>query len=106
MLVACKSREKIKVLKQLLNSEFDMKDLGQAKKILGMEVRRNKDKGALFLTQRKYLEKVLENFGMAYGKPVKTPLAAHFKLTSLQCPKSDEEKDEIAKIPYANVVGV
>lgn len=63
MLVACKFMDKIKALKQLLNSEFDMKDLGQAKKILGMEIRRNMEKRIMFLTQRKYLEKLLGNFG-------------------------------------------
>ena len=71
-----------------------------------MEIRKNKEKGILFLTQRKYLEKVLGNFGMTDCKSVKTPLAAHFKLSSLQCPKSDKEKDEMSKVPYANVVGV
>lgn len=41
---------------------------------------------------------------MANCKPVKTPLAAHFKLTNLQCLKSNKENDEMSKIPYANVV--
>lgn len=43
---------------------------------------------------------------MADCKSVKTPLAAHFKLSSLQCPKSDEEKDGMSKVSYANAVGV
>ena len=34
-----------------------------------------------------------------------TPLTAHFKLSCQQCPKIDEEKLEMAKIIYANVVG-
>ena len=105
ILVACKSRVEIEALKQLLNSEFDMKDLGQAKKILGMEIRRNKEKGILLLTQRKYLEKVLGNFGTTNCKSVKTPLVAHFKLSSLQCPRYDKENDEMSKVPYANTVG-
>ena len=105
MLVACKSRTEIEALKQLLNSEFDMKDLGQAKKILGMEIRRNRERGTMFLTQRKYLERVLATFGMTDCKSVKTPLAAHFKLSSLQCPKSYQENDEMSAVPYVNVVG-
>ena len=105
MLVACKSKAEIEALKQLLNSEFDMKDLGQAKKILGMEIRRNRERRIMFLTQIKYLEKVLRNFSMTDCKSIKTPLAAHFKLSSLQCPKSDKENDEMSKVPYANDVG-
>ena len=41
----------------MLNSEFDMEDLGHAKKILGMEITRDRRNGTMFLTQKKYLEK-------------------------------------------------
>ncbi|KAH9657534.1 hypothetical protein KPL70_023118 [Citrus sinensis] len=105
MLVAYKSREEIAVLKSLLSSEFEMKDLGSAKKILGMEIKRDRSKGIMFLSQEKYLKRVLETFGMTSCKPVMTPIATHFKLSSLQCPKTKKEKLEMAKIPYANAVG-
>ena len=55
-----------------------MKDLGAAKKILGMKIHRNRQEGKLFLSQKKYIEKVLERFGMLDAKPVKTPFDAHF----------------------------
>jgi hypothetical protein len=38
MLIAAKSMKEITALKAHLSSEFDMKDLGAAKKILGMEI--------------------------------------------------------------------
>lgn len=38
MLIAAKSKIEITKLKKLLSSGFDMKDLGSAKKILGMEI--------------------------------------------------------------------
>ena len=38
MLVATKNKQEIVKLKSLLSSEFDMKDLGAAKKILGIEI--------------------------------------------------------------------
>ena len=53
MLIACRQKDEIDALKLLLNSEFDMKDLGHAKKILGMEIRRNINEGKIFLTQEK-----------------------------------------------------
>ncbi|KAH9648352.1 hypothetical protein KPL70_025549 [Citrus sinensis] len=105
MLVAYKSREEIEALKNLLSSEFEMKDLGSANKILGMEIKRDRSKGIMFLSQEKYLRRVLETFGMTSCKPVMTPIATHFKLSSLQCPKTEKEKLEMAKIPYANAVG-
>jgi len=38
MLIASKSRFTIDKLKKDLSSEFEMKDLGEAKKVLGMEI--------------------------------------------------------------------
>ena len=43
MLIAAKSVIGVKKLKTLLEKEFDMKDLGAAKKILRMEIRRDGD---------------------------------------------------------------
>ena len=62
MLLASKDMEVIDDLKLLLNSEFDMKDLGRAKKILGMEIKKNKKDGMLFLSQERYLKKVLATY--------------------------------------------
>ncbi|KAH9694912.1 Integrase catalytic domain-containing protein [Citrus sinensis] len=105
MLIACKRRDEIEKLKVMLNSEFDMKDLGTAKKILGVEIKRNRTKGEIFLSQERYLTKVLETYKMLDSKPVLTPLAAHFKLSNQLCPKTDEEKLDMKNVPYANVVG-
>ena len=41
MLIAAKKKSDVLKLKKLLSSEFDMKDLGAAKKILGMEIYRD-----------------------------------------------------------------
>ena len=82
-----------------------MKDLSPAKKILGIEIIRNRKKGTMILSQRKYLEKVLESFGMSSSKSVVTPLASHFKLSCSQYPRTDEEKGEMTKVPYVNVIG-
>jgi len=47
---------------------------------------------------------VLERFNMSNSKPVCSPLASHFKLSSKQCPSSNEERDEMKKVPYASAV--
>ena len=105
MLVATKSKQEIVKLKSLLSSEFDMKDLGAAKKILGIEIHRDRRAGKLWLSQKGYLKKVLERFSMLDAKPVSTPLFAHFKLSSQLCPSSDKESEYMSKVPYANAVG-
>ena len=89
MLIASRNQGEICRLKAQLSKEFEMKDLGEAKKILGMEIARDRQRGTLCLTQKQYLKKVLQRFGMSeMTKPVSTPLAPHFKLSASQCPKT------------------
>ncbi|VVA37248.1 PREDICTED: Retrovirus-related Pol poly from transposon, partial [Prunus dulcis] len=92
-------------LKKMLSEEFDMKDLGAAQKILSMEIQRDKTAGRIWISQAKYIQKVLEKFNMQEAKVLSTPLASHFKLSGQQCPKSEEEQQVIEKVPYANVFG-
>jgi hypothetical protein len=105
MLIAAKSKEQITTLKKQLSSEFDMKDLGAAKKILGMEITRDKNTGLLFLSQQSYIKKVLQRFNMHDAKPVSTPIAPHFKLSALQCASTDEDVEYMSRVPYSSAVG-
>ncbi|GKV50375.1 hypothetical protein SLEP1_g57082 [Rubroshorea leprosula] len=105
MLIAAKSMLIIDDLKKQLSGEFEMKDLGATKKILGMEIHRDRKGGKLFLSQKKYIEKVLERFGLHEAKAVTTPLGAHFKLSSNLSPETEEEKKFMARVPYASAVG-
>ncbi|CAM8990660.1 unnamed protein product [Rhodiola kirilowii] len=78
ILLISKSADKIKVLKSQLSSEFDMKDLRKAKKILGMVIYRDRSKCFLKLHQRPYLEKIVSKFSSLDCKPMQVPLAPHF----------------------------
>ena len=59
MLLTCKQKEKLEWLKDELSSEFEIKDLGPATKILGMHIIRYGDSKILFLSQMGYVKKVL-----------------------------------------------
>ena len=65
-----------------LNKEFDTKDLGVAKKILGMVIKRDRSKNQLWVNEMKYVENVLERFSMTNAKSISTPLAGHFRLSA------------------------
>lgn len=84
---------------------FSMKDLGPAKNILGMFIHHDRTKHKLWLSQEKYIEKVLERFHMESTKPVATPLASHFCLSSKQSQTTNIENQEMNKVPYASAVG-
>ena len=82
MLVAGADLEEINNLKKQLSSEFEMKDLGAAKQILGMRISRDEQEGTLKLSQAEYVRKVLQRFSMGDAKSVRTPLASHFRLSN------------------------
>ena len=82
-----------------------MKDLGAAKKILGMEIRRDREARKLWLSQKNYIRKIFERFNMQDTKFVSTPLANYFKLSESQCPKDEKELEEMSEVPYASAVG-
>ena len=70
-----------------------------------MKITCDRKNDKLLLSHEMYIEKVLEMFNMSKTKPVRTPLANHFNLSSMQCPKSDKKKNEMKSVPYASTIG-
>lgn len=105
MLIVGQDASRVDRLKQDLSKSFSMKDLGPAKQILGMKILRDRKAKKLWLSQEKYIEKVLQRFNMDKAKVVSTPLASHFKLSTAHSPSTTKEKEDMQKVPYASAVG-
>jgi hypothetical protein len=105
MLVAGPNKDRIKDLKAQLAREFEMKDLGPANKILGMQIYRDRNNRKIWLSQKNYLKKILRRFNMQDCKPISTPLPINFKLSSSMSPSSEAERMEMSRVPYASAVG-
>eukprot|EP00253_Pinus_taeda_P016143 PITA_16143 len=104
MLLVGNEKEIIEDLKTQLSSKFDMKDLGAANYILGMEIKRDRAKRKLWLNQRKYVETILQRFNLQDSKPVKVPIPVGVRLSTEQCPKTQEDEEDMSRVPYASVV--
>eukprot|EP00253_Pinus_taeda_P028025 PITA_28025 len=105
MLLVGKDKEIILDLKTQLSSKFNMKDLSAANYILGMEIKRDRAKRKLWLNQRKYIETILQRFNMQDSKPMKVPIPVGVRLSAKQCPKTQEEEEDMSRVPYESVVG-
>src|SRR4051812_13531903 len=104
ILLASNNKELLHETKKFLSKKFEMKDLGEASFVLGIQIHRDRSLGTLGLSQKSYIEKVLQRFGMQDCKPGDTPVAKGDKFSLKQCPKSDLEIKEMQKIPYASAV--
>ena len=94
----------IEVMKQGLGREFKMKDLGEARFLLGIEIRRQKN-GDVFLVQEKYARDVLSRFNMEGYKSVSTPLELGSHLDSSQQLTSDVEVEQMVNSPSRWAIG-
>ena len=105
MLVAAKDKILISELKKKLSMKFEMKDFGPAKKILGIEIMRDRANGKLWLSQEGYMEKVLELYKMEQAKEVVTPLGARMGFRSATKDQLHDDEEYMKTVPYTNAVG-
>ena len=105
ILLAGNNLEMIEATKRWLSSVFEMKDMGEATYVLGVEIIRDRPKKLLGMSQEAYIKKVLERFRRHYSKPVDTPVEKGLTLSLDQCPKTDKEKEAMSNVPYASAVG-
>ena len=87
------------------SSIFEIKDMGEARYVLGVEIVRNRPKKLLGICQEAYIKRVLERFRMHHSKHVDTPVEKGLILSLYQCPKTDQEKEKMEDVPYASAVG-
>ena len=105
MLVVGQNAKKIASLRKALSKAFAMKDLGSAKQILGVHIVRDRTRNMLWLSQQRYVSKVYQWFNMYNAKSIGSPLPVNCKINSGQCPKTEKDKAEMRRVPYALAFG-
>ncbi|KAA0032563.1 Cysteine-rich RLK (receptor-like protein kinase) 8 [Cucumis melo var. makuwa] len=87
----------ISQLKQRMGDEFEMKDLGNLKYFLGMEVARSKE--GISVSQRKYTLDLLTETGMLGCRPADTPIEFNCKLGN------SDDQVPVDKEQYQHLIG-
>ncbi|CAI7734688.1 unnamed protein product [Closterium sp. NIES-53] len=87
-------------VKGLLSSCFHMKDLGEAKYYLGVQIER--DESGILIHQERYIINMLESFGLSEANPMRTPLPTRFDVHA----HAEEPllRDELVQL-YQSIVG-
>ena len=102
ILLASTNVKLLKETKSFLSNNFDMKDLGEASYVLGIEIKRDRTRKLLGLSQKNYIAKVLKRFNMEKCSTGEVPMSKGDKLTKN---KSKDGKDTMDSKPYARLVG-
>ena len=92
-------------VKVWLKNHFQMKDLGEAQRILGIRIYRDRSRRMLSLSQESYIDKILERFSMTNSKKGYLPMTSGMHLSKTQAPKTSEEIERMSRVPYASAVG-
>ena len=80
LLIVSPSLPLISTIKNVLQENFKIKDLGEATYYLGMNINRNKKRGEMWLSHSKYATQVVDRYKLNDGNPSPTPLPADFKV--------------------------
>lgn len=91
--------------KKMLAENFGMKDLGEAKFVLGIEIIRERNKRALGLSQRQYIDRIAKKSNMEKCSCGELPIGKGDKISIEQSPKKELEKESMKDKPYAALVG-
>uniref|UniRef100_A0A6N2K712 Integrase catalytic domain-containing protein n=1 Tax=Salix viminalis TaxID=40686 RepID=A0A6N2K712_SALVM len=105
ILIAANDMGMLSDVKKYLSSNFEMKDMGEASYVIGIEIIRDRSQGLLSLSQKGYIDKVLKRYGMDKCSIGKAPIQKGDQFSKMQCPKNELERKEMERIPYALVVG-
>lgn len=105
LILASRKINKLESLKSKMKTMFKMVDLGQINNILGINVQRDAATGKMHLSQEKYVKDLLNRFDMDQAKTVSTPIESNIKITKEMSPTTEDEKCEMEKRPYRELIG-
>ena len=74
LLISGNFKSDIVIIKRELSSRFEMKNLGPAHVMLGVEIQRDRSNRKLFICQSEYTKEILDRFAMSDSKHVATPM--------------------------------
>jgi hypothetical protein len=88
-----------------LNAKYELKNLGRAREILGLEIAQDVVSGTASITQSRYILDLARRHGVYDLPPLSLPLPPKERFSLKQCPSSDEERALMKQHPYLARVG-
>ncbi|TYK24002.1 gag/pol protein [Cucumis melo var. makuwa] len=92
-------------IEKWLATQFQMKYLGDAQYVLGIQIVRNRKNRTLVMSQASYIDKMLSRYKIQKSNKGLLSYRYGIHLSKKQCPKTPQEVEDMRKIPYASVIG-
>ena len=105
LVIGSNCNDHMQLVKRKLNSEYDMKDLGELDFCLGLTFTRDREARTITISQEQYIRDTLDDFGMADCKWKKTTGERNSQLRTSQSPTTEKEIEAMAKVPYREAIG-
>ena len=92
--------------KKFLSSNFEMKDIGETNYVIGIKIFCNRSQGLLDLSQKIYINKVLERFKMKKCLASPFPIQKGDKFSLAQCLRNELERKKWKQFHMHKLLGV
>lgn len=102
LLMAAPSKKTIDKHSKKLQEYYEIKELGEAARFLGLDIIRDRKNRKIFLSQEAFVDKMLEKYGLENLNSVKTPWKPGFELPKVWDPIEGEVKSYIKKTGSLN----
>lgn len=91
--------------KEFLSKNLQIKDVSEASYVIGIEIFQNRAQGLLELSQKTYINKLLERFRIKKCLLSIVPIKKGDTFNLMQFSKNELEHTQMEMIPYASIVG-
>jgi len=100
LILAASNKQEMQAFKKTMAEKFAMKDLGALERYMGLKIVRDRSKRTISISQARYINNLLEWFGLSDAHPVATPLEVGHCLTALQ-----DSSSTSPDVPYPQLIG-
>jgi hypothetical protein len=102
LLIFADTVDDLEEVKKELAGLFDVKDMGEPKKIIGIQIERDRENESISLSQTQYINGILTRFGFHNISPVTTPLDPNVILHKRP---ADTDIDATVRSGYQSAIG-
>ena len=98
-LLASNSVESMDRMIEEIGGTFDIQDLGEPDRLLGIKIYRDRDLGTIHISQPSFIDTIARRFDITHGRAISSPMDSSVNLYV------STNADETIDVPYASLIG-